>query len=59
MKKTIVNLLKRSSVNYVSKSGSLALFGEKKVPKELTEEYVKSKNNWNHLASEKGNDKLQ
>lgn len=45
MKKTIVNLLKRSSVNYVSKSGSLALFGEKKVPKELTEEYVKSKNN--------------
>ena len=40
-KKVIVNVLKKSSVNYVSKSGSLALFGEKKVPKEIIEEYSK------------------
>lgn len=42
MKKTVVSILKKSSVNYVSKSGSLALFGEKKVPKEIVKEYSQS-----------------
>lgn len=45
MKKTIVDVMKKLSVNYVSKSASLALFGEKKVPKELMEEYIKQRKN--------------
>lgn len=39
MKKEIAKKLERITMNLVSKTGSWVIFGEKKVPKELIEEY--------------------
>lgn len=43
MKKKLVEILKKSSMNYISKTGSLALYGEKKVPEDMVKEYQKLK----------------
>ena len=43
MKKEIVEKIKNASTNIVIGTGSWVMFGEKKVPKEIIEEYQKKK----------------